>query len=235
MFFRQCFPISATEKIKKENYIMFGFLRKLLPPANEEFFTLFDDAAANCKEIAQLFCKINEDNEEGVNAAFLEEARRLKHESNFIHKSILRKLNNTFITPIDREDIQSISNLLNKITRKIVKACFNLHICNVREATSEMKLQAGNLLEATEALMKVVKLIQDTSQTEEATKLNDRMKEIESNGDAIVNQAMANLFSGNIPPLDVLKYREIHKDIESALDICYLVSDEVLSVMLKHS
>ncbi|GHT37105.1 phosphate transport regulator [Planctomycetales bacterium] len=233
---------------------MFGFLRKLLPPANEEFFTLFEDAAANCKETAQLFCRINNEginnpslsgliatdeeqqiNNEGVSNPYLDEARRLKHESGFIVKAILRKLNSTFITPIDREDIQNIANLLNKITKKIVKACFNLHIYNIQEATYNMKLQAFNLLEATEELVPVVRLIRNTSQTEEATKFNNRMKEIESNGDTILNQTMAKLFSDSMQPLDVMKYREIHKDIESALDLCYVVSDEVLSVMLKHS
>jgi uncharacterized protein Yka (UPF0111/DUF47 family) len=70
---------------------------------------------------------------------------------------------------------------------------------------------------------------------DEATKYNSRMKEIESKGDDILNQTMAKLFSESMQPLDVIKYREIHKDIESALNLCYDVSDEVLSVVLKHS
>jgi uncharacterized protein Yka (UPF0111/DUF47 family) len=61
------------------------------------------------------------------------------------------------------------------------------------------------------------------------------MKEIESKGDEILNQTVEKLFSGALQPLDVIKYREIYKDIESALNLCYDVSDEVLSIVLKHS
>ncbi|MCL2304837.1 MAG: DUF47 family protein [Planctomycetaceae bacterium] len=211
---------------------MFGFLKKLLPPANEEFFALFEEAANNCKETVLL---LHRTSEEGVNGAILEEARRLKHESGFIAKSILRKLNNTFITPIDRDDIQSLANLLNKITRKIVKACFNLHVYQVESATPSIKSQAANLMEAVEELYPIIRLIRNTSQVEEATRYNNRMKEIESRGDELLNQTMAKLFRQPLLPLEVMKYREIHKDIESALDLCYEVSDEVLSVILKHS
>ncbi|MCL2711269.1 MAG: DUF47 family protein [Planctomycetaceae bacterium] len=211
---------------------MFGFLKKILPPPTEEFFALFEEAANNCTETAKLFCRVSD---EGISDALLEEARVLKQRSNGIAKSALRKLNSTFITPIDREDIQSLANLLNKITKRIVRACANLHIYQVESTTTEIKSQAANLKEAVDELIPIVRLIRRTSHVDEATNLNSRMKEIESKGDDILNQTMAKLFSNTMSPLDVMKYREIHKDIESALNCCYDVSDEVLSVVLKYS
>ena len=211
---------------------MLGFLKKLLPPPGDEFYTLFEDAADNCKVTAQLFARISE---EGVNNVLLEEARKLKHESGFIVKSILRKLNKTFITPIDREDIQSLANLLNRITRRIVKASFNLHIYQIRNSTPNLKMQVDSLMKAVDILVPVIQLIRNTSQVKEATRLNNLMKKIESEGDDIMNQTMAKLFSQGLMPLEVMKYREIHKDIENALDLCYEVSDEVLNILLKHS
>jgi len=211
---------------------MFGFLKRLIPPANEVFFTLFEEAAHNCAETAKLFCRVSE---EGLSDAILEEARALKKKSNEIAKNALRQLNSTFITPIDREDIQSLANLLNKITKRIVRACSNVRIYQVEATTPEIKSQAANLKEAVDELVPIVRLIRHTSHVKEATDLNSRMKEIESKGDDILNQTMAKLFSGTLAPLDVMKYREIHKDIESALNCCYDVSDEVLSVVLKYS
>jgi uncharacterized protein Yka (UPF0111/DUF47 family) len=211
---------------------MFGFLKKLLPPANEEFFVLFEEAAGNCTEAAELFHRISEN---GINAAVLEEARDLKKKSNAIAKSSLRKLNSTFITPIDREDIQSLANLLNKITKRIARVCQNLHIFQIDSTTPNMKLQVANLKEAVDELVPIIKFIRNTSLVEEATVHNSKMKEIESRGDEILNQTMAELFSQTSQPLEVMKYREIHKDIESALNFCYDVSDEVLSVVLKYS
>jgi len=216
----------------EEDCCMFGFLKKLLPPANEEFFVSFEEAATNCKETAQLFHRISES---GVNDTLLEEARRLKQQSNAIAKASLRKLNSTFITPIDREEIQCLANLLNKISKRIVRVCFNLRIYRIEDITPNLKMQIGNLIEAVNELYPVIRLIRNTSLVDEATKYNNRMKEIESKGDDILNQTMAKLFSESLQPLDVIKYREIHKDIESALNLCYDVSDEVLSIVLKHS
>ena len=211
---------------------MFGFIKKLLPPANEEFFTLFEDAANNCTETAKLFCRACN---EGINDATLEEVRDLKHQSNTIAKSAFHKLNSTFITPIDREDIQCLTNLLNRITRKIVRVCFKMHIYQIERNTPNLELQVANLMEATNELVPIIRLIRDTSQVEEATTLNIRMKDIESKGDEILNQTLTKLFSYTLLPLDVMKFSEIHKEIESVLDSCYEVSDEVLSVVLKHS
>jgi len=214
---------------------MFGFLKKLLPPANEEFFTFFEEAATNCQETAQLFHQISESGINDVSPEEVHGLKQMKQQSNAIAKSILRKLNSTFITPIDREDIQSLANLLNKITKRIVRACFNLHIYQVDSTTPSMRSQIATLKEAVNELVPIIRLIRNTSQIEEATTLNNRMKEIESRGDEILNQATIRLFSQSLLPLDVIKYREIHKDIESALNLCYDVSDEVLSVVLKHS
>jgi len=210
---------------------MFGFLKKLLPPANEEFFSLFEEAANNCKETANFFYRVCE---EGINDAALEEARHLKHQSNDIAKSAFHKLNSTFITPIDREDIQSLANLLNRITRRIVRVCFKLHIYQIESTTPNLKSQVANLMEAVNELVPIIRIIRNTSQVEEATTLNSRMKDLESKGDEILNQTLTQLFSYSLIPLDVMKFSEIHKDIESALDSCYEVSDEVLSVVLKY-
>jgi len=211
---------------------MFGFLKKLLPPANEGFYTLLDDAAVNCKDTAHLLSRICE---EGVNAALLEEARRLKHESADIDKAILRLLNETFITPIDREDIQTLTTLLNQITRRIVKACFNLQVYQMDSASPNLKSQVSCLTEAADHLIPILGLIRNTSQVEEATRLNRLLKELETRGDDIMNHTMTKLFSQGLLPLEVMKSRIIHKEVESALDQCYTVSDEVLSILLKHS
>jgi uncharacterized protein Yka (UPF0111/DUF47 family) len=211
---------------------MFGFFKKLFPAPSVEFFTLFEDAAKNCAETARLFQRIND---EGLNEELLEEARKLKHESSAVTEAILHQLNNTFITPIDREDIQNLANLLNRITRKIVKACFNMRSYRVETATDNMQEQDNLLAEATMKLLPLVSLIRNVSQTGQAMKLHSEMQELETQGDMLMDRTLENLFSGNLKALEVLKYREIHKGIEGALDLCYHVSSEILSIMLKHS
>jgi uncharacterized protein Yka (UPF0111/DUF47 family) len=96
----------------------FNLLSYILPPEEKLFYALFEDSAKVCEEAATLFSKVMT---EGLNQDHLIEAKGLKHKSNNLAKETLTQLNNTFVTPIDREDIQVIAILLNKITKKYQK------------------------------------------------------------------------------------------------------------------
>lgn len=208
-----------------------GILNKILPPEEKIFYTYFEESSKICRETAELFYNIIHNN---LSEEALIEARRLKHESNYVTKQTLVKLNGTFITPIDREDIQRLITVLNKITKKIVKACFNLKVYRLNEYNDCMLKQSETLMKAADELIIIVRLIKDIKKIKEITECNQRMKEIETKGDEIHNMAMDKLFSGEYDSLSVIKLRDIYKDIESALDACYTVSDTILNVVLKH-
>ena len=140
-----------------------------------------------------------------------------------------------FLPPIDREDIQSIATLLNKITKRIVKASLNLKVYRLENYTENMKKQAATLLKATEELQVIIHNFKKSTSIKEMTETNLKMKEIESHGDEIHYQAIDELFSGKYEALTVIKLRDIHKDIENALDSCFSVSDAVVNVVLKQS
>lgn len=101
--------------------------------------------------------------------------------------------------------------------------------------TEEMKEQALTLVQATEKLGEIIKQFKKVSDVEEITELNIEMKEIESHGDEIHRRAMGNLFSGQYEALDVIKLRDMYKEIENAFDACFYVSDTILNVVLKQS
>ena len=105
----------------------------------------------------------------------------------------------------------------------------------VDKYTDEMKEQALTLVQATEKLGEMIKKFKKVSNVEEITKLNIEMKEIESHGDEIHRRAMKNLFSGKYDALEVIKLRDIYKEIENAFDACFFVTDTILNVVLKQS
>ena len=144
-------------------------------------------------------------------------------------------MNVTLITPIDREDIQAIASLLNKITKRIVKASLNLKVYRLENFTENMKKQAETLYQATEELKIIIHNFKKSCSIKEMTETNLIMKEIESHGDEIHYHAVDELFSGKYDALTVIKLRDIHKDIENALDACFSVSDAVVNVVLKQS
>lgn len=210
----------------------FNLLAYILPPEEKVFYTLFEESTKVCHETAVLF---NEIVTKGLTEDHIITAKRLKHKSNDLLKETLHQLNITLITPIDREDIQCIASLLNKITKRIVKACVNLRVYRIEEFTENMKKQAMTMLQATEELTIIIHNFKKSSSIKEMTETNLKMKEIESHGDEILYHAMDELFSGKYDALNVLKLRDVHKDIENALDSCFSVSDQVVNVVLKQS
>jgi len=203
-----------------------------MPPEDKMFFAYFQDSAEICRKTAVLYDKIMHDH---LNDEYKEKALKYKKKGKFSYRAVLKQLNKSFITPIEREDIQTIAVQLNKITKKIVKACLNLEVYRLNDYTDEMKEQALNLVQATEKLGEIISKFKKVSDVEVITKLSIEMKEIESHGDEIHRRAMGNLFSGQYEALEVIKLRDIYKEIETAFDACFYVSDTILNVVLKQS
>ncbi len=210
----------------------FNLMSYIMPPEDKMFFTYFQDSAEICQKTARLYDKIMHDK---LTDEYKEKALKYKKKGKLSYKAVLKQLNKSFITPIEREDIQTIAVQLNKITKKIVKACLNLEVYRLNDYTNEMKEQALTLVQATDKLAEIVKLFKKVSDVEKITKLNIEMKEIEAHGDEIHRRAMGNLFSGRYEALEVIKLRDMYKEIENAFDACFYVTDTILNVVLKQS
>lgn len=210
----------------------FNLMSYIMPPEDKMFFTLFQDSSEICMETAKLYGEIMKNH---LTEDQKEIARKFKKKGSRSFKLTLKQLNKSFITPIEREDIQYIALQLHKINKKIIKACLNLDVYRLTEYTEEMKEQALTLVQATEQLGRIIKKFKKVSDVEEITKENIAMKEIESHGDEIHRKAMYELFSGKYDALEVIKLRDIYKEIENALDACFYVSDTILNVVLKQN
>lgn len=211
------------------------FLDKILPPENKIFFDGFENAAAVCEETAIFLDEIIGNGEINITEEVIIKAKTLKHKSANIEKDTIQKLNNTFITPIDREDIQVLASKLHKITKRMMQVCFNLQVYRLQYPTEQMAQQAKTILKATEELVKSVSLIKTISKTQDIAESHSRMKEIETYGDEIVYKAMDELFSGKFEALDVIKLKNIYKDLENVLDNCLSVSEEIFNIALKNN
>lgn len=210
----------------------FNILEKLLPPKNTVFYDCFEAAAKNCYDMATMF---NEALLHGINEERIIKARGLKHRGSSLERETISKLNSTFVTPIDREDIQLLAVMLNKITKKISQAFMNLNVYRMTNYTEEMLQQSKTILNATDELMRSVSLLKTISKLKEITASQEAMKEIETLGDDILHRAMDKLFSGEFEAIEVIKLRDIYKVLESAMDKCFSVSDTILSIALKNN
>lgn len=210
----------------------FNLMAYIMPPEDKMFFAYFQDSADICQQSAKLYEQIMENQ---LTKELEEDALKYKKKGKLSYKAVLKQLNKSFITPIEREDIQTISVQLYKITKRISKACLNLEVYGLTNYTDEMKEQALTLLKATDKLKEIISDFKKVSDVEKITKLSIDMKELESHGDEVHRNAMRILFSGKYDALDVIKLRDIYKEIETALDACYFVSDTILNVVLKQN
>jgi len=210
----------------------FNLMSYIMPPEDKMFFTYFQESAEICCKTAELY---NEIMEKGLNEDYKNQASEYKKKGKVFYKTVLKQLNKSFITPIEREDIQTIAVQLYKIAKRIAKTSINLEVYYLESYTDKMKEQAQNLLKATDKLKEIICEFKKVSDVEKITQLSIEMKELETHGDDILREAYKILYSGQYETLEVIKLRDLYKEVEKVLDACYFVSDLILNIVLKQS
>ena len=198
----------------------------------EAFFELFARSAENIRETAELLGELIETYED------LDlKVRRIQdreHEGDEITHEVIRRLNTSFITPMDREDIYKLATALDDVLDAIegVADLFLLH--GIEQPLPVMKSQVAVLIRA-------------AMQTEEALDLlpkmdRDRLEpywieinSLENEGDQLYRHAVAELFSGDHKAMDVLRWKEVIEGTEEAIDGLENVANIVESIVLKHA
>jgi uncharacterized protein Yka (UPF0111/DUF47 family) len=211
----------------------FGFLAKFLPPPENKFYHSFEEAVEVCVLSAQLFYQIV-NSEVTLRAEYLSQAKRYKKRGKESLQNCLALLNATFITPIDREDIQQIASYLYRCTKVVLKACVNLQAYKIESYGDVLKKQSEYLMAATDELKNLIFMMKSNPVSSDITARDLRIKDIESTGDELLSTAMEDLFSGKYDAVSIIKMRNIYKGIENGLDACSDISDLIVSIEMKH-
>jgi predicted phosphate transport protein (TIGR00153 family) len=162
-------------------------------------------------------------------------ARRLhdlEHEMDEVTHEILRRLNTTFVTPIDREDIHELASSLDDVLDHLDAAADLFVLHNIEEPLPEMKAQADLLLRAARSTEDAMR------QLPAFDKLDSYWVEInrlENEGDRIYRRGIADLFSGDYKAMDVLKWRDIIDELEAAMDELEDVANTLEGIALKQA
>lgn len=207
-------------------------LKSVLPPEDKGFYRLFEASTENIAQAAQLFRDIIKN---GLTDERLNQAHAIKAEASDLSHKVLELLNSTFITPLDREDITSVTFLLEKISKRIIRGCVNLRVYRLQDFPPVLHEQANTLVAASEELKVTVCHLKRNSSLKLVTESHQRMKAIETKGDQLLFQAMDDVFSGRHDALTVIKLRDEYRTIESALDNCFNVTDLVLNIVIKQA
>jgi len=215
-------------------------VRFRLFPRDDGFYPLFDDAAENVAECARRFRDLldyysdelstepsTRDADKLVNLISDCETR-----GDEITRTILVRLNKSFVTPFDREDIHALAEELDDVVDEMQAAADLLVLHRVVKPLPEVRDLADILVKAAEAnislLAKLPRLRDMDSELEAIGRL-------ESEGDRVYRRLIAHLFSGEFKAFNVLKWKDIVEAIEKSVNAIENISDIVESIVLKHA
>lgn len=204
-----------------------------LMPRERVFFDLFEQAAANVHKSAEALAELLRDYTD-VDAK-RRHIKDLEHEGDELTHRTMELLNKTFITPFDREDIYAIATRLDDIVDLVHTAANRMRLYKITAPTEDARKLADCLVEATSAVVDAVARLRDLKDPEGVLRLCVVIHTHENTGDRLVQDALAALFEGGQSPVDIIKWKDIYQDMETATDRCEDVANALEAVVLKNT
>ena len=205
-----------------------------LLPRDTSFFDLFDQLAGKVLDAARALEEMLErwDRLE----MRVREMKDLEHECDAITHRTFDKLNLTFITPLEREDIHELASRLDDIVDHIDSTASRLVIYGVKKPTDEAKLLAQVLTRTCIEVQKAVAGLRNLKDPALLSRLSVEINRLENESDDILRLALKRLFERqNGDVLEVIKLKEIYEKLESAVDRCEDVANVIQAVVLRHT
>jgi len=202
--------------------------------AKEEiFFDMFVETAKNICRSAEMLEELMT-NYVNVNEK-IEALEEIEHECDQHVHDILKQLNKSFITPIDREDIYLIAKELDNIVDTIESTAHRFRMLNVATIPEDAKRISHLIVACTKELMGVMADMKNMKKSSTLSKKIIEVNRLEDEGDIIYRDSIANLFVKEKDAIEVIKWKEIYEYLENTLDACEDVANIVEGVVMKHA
>ncbi len=205
---------------------MFGLI-----PKEEKFFILFQEmtkllieGAQYLKELTENYDKIQE---------LQKKIKDVEHEGDKKTHEIIQKLNKTFITPIDREDIYDLAAALDDILDLIDASAQRMALYKIDSITSECRSFAFIILKSCQALDRAVRKMD--KKHEEVNESFVEINELENEADRVLRESLGKLFSEEKDPISLIKWKEIYETLEKVTDKCEDAANIIETVVVKHA
>jgi len=202
-----------------------------LIPREEKFFEFFNKAANNILDGAKALVQMMDEQDGDLEKGW-KQLEEFEHEGDKITHQIIRKLNRTFITPIDREDIHSLTVALDDVMDLIEAVAARMSLYKIKQPTEEVRKLAQVILKSAE---EIVKAVSNLERLDDVMEHCIEINRLENVADDVSREAIADLFDKGHDPMDVIKWKEIYETMETATDRCEDVANIVEAVALKNT
>jgi uncharacterized protein len=201
-------------------------------PQKRDFFELFDKVAANILQAATTLVAIMEHFTNLDNWA--QEVHELEENGDLLTHDIIKKLNKTVISPIDREDIHALASTLDDILDFIWGTAERLAVFKMKESTKEAVTMSRELLATVELVQKAIKKLKEKNYVQ-MLEYCIEINKFENKLDREFRDALGRLFDEIKDPVLVIKWKEIYEHLENASDRCEDVADILETIAIKNA
>lgn len=200
-----------------------------LIPRDEKYFTLLSRMAVEVSRGGFLFEKLFQDYENHV--AYAEQIKQIELECDDLAQEITGKLNSSFITPIDREDIYLLVTELDDVIDMLTDVARRLDIYGVCSPRPDSVEIAGLLSAATAEIAEAFKLFEHHK---DFAKHCSNIRQTEKRADSRYNAALRLLFKEETNPIEVIKWMSLYEELENSIDRCKDVAEALEAVLVKN-
>lgn len=198
------------------------------------FYTLLEEQANSAVAIARVFHSLCADL--GQAAQYAAQAEKIENDADAIGRQLLGKVDATFVTPMDKEDLHALSIALEDITDNIEAAIARVELYHLSPINAGLPSLVELLVSATEAIRDAVGNLRSLHSRDTIQQTLDRIHGIINDSDKQFRQALANLFNmPNPDPILVQKWSQVYDRVEGAVDKCEIASDLIGSVVIKYA
>lgn len=201
--------------------------------SDRSFYDAFERHAARIVEAGKLIAQVVREPERSVEIA--KAVKEAENAGDRITHETIAKLHKTWITPIDRADIHSLITALDDVLDLIEAVSERVALYEVRKLPEFVVKLADSLQLATEAVDKAIKLLPQVKQPKEMLDLCVEINRLENEADDAYRHGLATLFKGEYDAIEVMKWRDIIDNLESATDRCEDVANILEGIVLEYS
>jgi hypothetical protein len=205
---------------------MFGLI-----PKDEKFFVLFKEMTTTIIEGAQMLKEMMDHfTDPSLSQTRIKD---VEHKADQLTHDIIKKLNKSFVTPLDREDIYALAAALDDILDLIDASAQRIVMYNVEKPTPEAKELAFLILKSCQTLDKAVALL--GGKLEPIAEYCMEVNSLENEADRVCREAISRLFDDEKDPIRLIKWKEIYETLERATDKCEDAANILESVVVKNA
>ena len=205
-------------------------LSSLVGPGDREFFDLFEEAGGNIERAASLLDQMLREYPERNDLA--REILIAEQEGDRITHDIIRRLNQTFVTPIDREDIYALASALDDVVDFTEEVADYLGLYKIEAPMAQAQELASVLAQCGRKIAEAMPRLRGFKDISHYTV---ELNRLENDGDRIVREAIASLFDNGIDPMVVIRWKDIFERLEEAIDAAESVANILEGIVIKNS